>query len=93
MAFSVAVGDTVRLTARALNTHGAAVPGAVITWVVIDTGTVGFTLDGATGLVRGTTPGGGRVQARVENLRSDPLRITVTAPTPGAAIVTGTSES
>jgi hypothetical protein len=77
---SLVVGDTVRLAARALNAQGDEVPGAAIRWAVVDTGLVGFTIDSVGGLVTAVEPGSGRVQARVENLRSDPVRITVTAP-------------
>jgi hypothetical protein len=79
---SLAVGDTVRLAARALNALGAEISDADIDWIVVDTGAVGFTLDGDTGLVTGIAPGTGRVAAQHESLRSDPLRITVTEPLP-----------
>lgn len=81
-AHTIQVGDSLRLVARAVTAAGDTVPGAVIAWAVLDTGVVGFTLEPATGLVIGTTAGKGRVQARHEELRSDPIRITVTAQVP-----------
>ena len=71
-------GDTGRFSARALDAAGNVVAGAEISWAVIDTGTVGFTIDGASGLVTGLTPGSGRVQARIDELRSDPLSVSIT---------------
>ena len=80
-AHTIAVGDSVYLVARAVTAGGDTVPGAAIAWAVLDTGVVGFTLE-PTGLVTGTAAGQGRVQARYEEIRSDPVRITVTAPVP-----------
>ena len=76
---TVPQGDTLRLVARALNAAGQPVTGAPVTWAVIDTGVVAFALD-PSGLVTALAPGSGRVQAAVENLRSDPIKVTVTAP-------------
>ncbi|MBI3081352.1 MAG: hypothetical protein HYY94_00260, partial [Gemmatimonadetes bacterium] len=45
-------------------------------------GTVGIALDTATGTVMAQAPGDWRVQARVEDIRSDPVTITVVAPAP-----------
>ena len=73
----VAVGDTVRLSARALNGAGAVVSGATVIWAPVDTG-LGFTL-GSTGLVTAITVGAWRVRAEVETLRSDPITVTVIA--------------
>lgn len=83
---TIAVGDSLLLVARPVTAAGDTVPGAEIVWAVLDTGVVGFTLE-QHGLVIGTADGEGRVQARYENLRSDtirsdPIRITVTAPVP-----------
>ncbi len=77
---TVPQGDTLRLRARAIDAAGDSVPGATITWVLldVDTGQVGFTLDSTTGLVTAQTPGAGRVQARVETLRSGIITVTVT---------------
>ena len=72
-------GDTVRLIARAIDASGDIVTEAQIFWAILDTGQVGFTVDSATGLVTGLFPGSGRVQGRVENLRSDPITVRVTA--------------
>lgn len=70
--------DTLRLAARPLNAAGTVVSGAVVTWAALDTGRLAFALD-PSGLVTGAFPGSGRVQAQVENLRSDPVTVTVTA--------------
>ncbi len=74
-------GSTLQLMATAVDGSGNPVSDATITWELldIDSGQVGFTLDPVTGLVTGTAPGSGRVQARVERLRSGPLTITVSA--------------
>jgi hypothetical protein len=76
----VEMGDTLRLTARAINASGEVVPEVTIIWAIldVDSGQVGFTLDSA-GLVTGISPGMGRVQARIESLRSDPITIEVSA--------------
>ena len=73
------VGDTIRLVATAINAAGNPVADAVVTWAIldVDSGQVGFTIDSTSGLVQGVSEGGGRVQARVENLRSDPITVTV----------------
>jgi hypothetical protein len=82
----VAVGDTLRLVARPLNVAGEVISGITVSWVVLDTGTVGFQLD-PSGLVRGVAAGSGRVQALAarsgdgagsDSLRSDAITITVT---------------
>ena len=77
---TVEMGDTLRLTARAINASGEVVPDVVIIWAIldVDSGQLGFTLDSA-GLVTGIRPGMGQVQARIESLRSDPIDIEVTA--------------
>jgi hypothetical protein len=75
----VAVNDTIRLTARALDRNSQVVPDAPITWYImeVDTVQVGFTLEQATGLVTGTAPGAWRVQARLEDLRTNLITVTV----------------
>src|SRR5687768_13604420 len=60
----LAVGDTLRMTARALNAAGDPVTDVEITWAVVDTGTVGFDLS-PSGLITATAPGTGRVQASI----------------------------
>ena len=80
--YTVPVDDTLHLKARARSANGDTVIGTVIVWAVLDTGTVGIALDTATGRVIAQAPGDWRVQARVEELRSDPLAITVVAPAP-----------
>lgn len=86
---TVEAGDTIRLTARALNAAGDTVPGATVTWAVLelDTVPIGFSLDSATGLVKGLYPGSGRVVATVENLQTNPITVTVTARPDSIAIV------
>ncbi|MDH5643089.1 MAG: hypothetical protein OEY63_02725 [Gemmatimonadota bacterium] len=71
------VGDTLRLTATAIDASNRPVPGATIGWVVLDTGTVGFTLDSVGGLITAIEPGSGRVQAWVEAIRSPAITVTV----------------
>ena len=83
---TVEQGDTVRLSARALNALGNPVPEAPITWAVLDTGTLVFQLD-PSGLVHGMALGSGRVQASSDNLRSDPITVSVT-PVPDTAAAT-----
>jgi hypothetical protein len=74
----VEVGDTLRPRARALDGHGDSVA-ATIVWARLDTTIqVVDSLTGATvGLLGGQI---GRVQARVGNLRSNPLTLTVQSP-------------
>ncbi len=78
---TVVVGDTIHLAAQAVNAAGEFVADAEIFWAIIDadSGQIGFTLDTATGIVSGLQPGSGRVQARVEEIRSNPIQITVVA--------------
>ena len=78
---SIPVGDSLQLVARPVTAGGDTVAGAGIVWAVLDTGVVGFTLE-PNGLVIGTQTGKGRVQARYDDLRSDPVTITVTSPVP-----------
>ena len=80
---TVVVGDTIHLAAQAVNAAGEFVADAEIFWAIIDadSGQIGFTLDTATGIVSGIHPGFGRAQARVEEIRSNPIQITVVAPT------------
>lgn len=78
--YTVPVNDTLQLRARARSADGDTVAGAVITWAVLDTGEVGIAVDAATGRVIAEAEGSWRVQARVEDIRSDPITITVTAP-------------
>ncbi len=75
------VGDSVQLVARAVNGAGDVVTEAVILWSIIDvdSGQTGFSLDTATGMLRGQQAGAGRVQARVQDIRSQPIFVTVVA--------------
>lgn len=78
--YAVQVDDTLHLRARARSANGDTVIGAAIVWAALDTGTVGIALDAGTGTVIARTPGDWRVQAQVEDIRSDPVTITVAAP-------------
>jgi hypothetical protein len=84
-AYSVSVGDTVRLSARARAANGQEVTGAPIEWAVLDTGRVGIELVSPQGLVIARDPGRWRVQAKVDAIRSDPVTITVSAPAAAGA--------
>ena len=74
--------ESTTLTARAIDAAGDTVPDAIIVWelLVPDSGNavIGFDLDSASGTIRASTPGSGRVRARVEELRSDTISIVVT---------------
>lgn len=74
----IQTGDSLQLVATAINAAGETVPEAEVTWALldVDSGQVGFTLE-PSGLVIGVSEGEGRVRARVENLQSDPITITV----------------
>jgi hypothetical protein len=101
---TVQAGDTLHLHARALSAAGDTVAGAVIEWAVLDTGTVRIILDTAAGTVVPESVGTWRLQARVEEIRSDPVMLhvlpglaaalkvslpdTVTAGTPADAALT-----
>jgi len=77
---SLVEGSTLLLEATAFDAAGDSVPGAEIFWRIldVDSGQIGFTLDSVTGLVTGVSPSSARVQARVENLRSGALTVTIT---------------
>lgn len=76
----VEVGDTLQLTAQALTASGDVVPDAEIVWALldVDSGPTVLELDPA-GVAVGAFPGTQRLQARIDELRSDPVGITVTA--------------
>jgi hypothetical protein len=74
---SVELGDTIFPAARALDGRGDSVA-ATIYWTSLDTAHV-TVLDSTTGATLGRTNGGGAIQARVGNLRSNALAITVVA--------------
>ncbi len=78
---AVEEGDTLRLGARAVSAAGAVVPDAQIVWGIldVDSGQVGFTLESGTGLVTAVSPGAGRVRARVDDLTSGTVVVTVSA--------------
>jgi len=71
------VGDTIHLSARALNGHGDSVA-AQIYWSSLDTGIVAI-VDSTTGATFAKTAGTGRVQARFGGLRSNPQSLVVLA--------------
>jgi len=84
-------GDTVTLTARAIDIRGKTLPEVQLTWVVLelDTVPVGISLDSLTGHVVARTPGGPwRVQGRAEGIFIDPpIQVFVTgAPDSIAAV-------
>ena len=71
----VELNDTITPTARALNGRGEAVA-TPVTWGGLDT-TVVAVIDPETGATWGKQLGTGRIQARVGNLRSNPVTIVV----------------
>jgi hypothetical protein len=81
-------GDTLTLQAQAVSAAGDVVTDAAVVWESIDTGSVGFDLDPASGLVTGTGPDSGRVQARYEGLRAGPVWIKV-LPAPDSVAAAG----
>jgi hypothetical protein len=78
---SLAEGDTLTLTAVALDANGAELPEVPVIWRVLepDTVQVGFTLDSLTGLVTGLYAGTGRVRADADGLRTSLITVRVTA--------------
>ncbi len=89
---TITIGDTLLLKAQAVNAAGDIVVDADIFWTVIDvdSGQLGFTLDTTTGTVAAIAAGSGRVQARVVDIRSDPITITVVEPVTGSQHPDGT---
>ena len=73
----VEVGDTIRPSARAINGRGDSTAAAVV-WSALDT-TIQL-VDSFSGATVGRVAGDGRLQARVGNLRSNPLTLKVLAP-------------
>ena len=78
-------GDTVHLHARALAANGDSVPDAVVTWAILDTGTVGIALLDSSGAIAADSIGTWHVQAAVDAIRSDSIAIVV-QPKPAAAL-------
>lgn len=76
---SVAEGDTVTLTAVALDRDGNTLTDVPVIWRVLepDTVEVPFTLDSMTGLVTGLFAGAGRVQGDADGLRTNTITVTV----------------
>jgi Bacterial Ig-like domain (group 2) len=77
------VGEQIQLSARALNSNGEVVD-APITWRTPD---LTVTVEEATGLVTGVSPGNARVQASSGSLSSDFLSFNVIAPADTLIIV------
>jgi len=88
---TIMVGDSAQLVARAINGVGEVVTEAVILWSIVDvdSGQIGFTLDTTTGVIAGERAGAGRVQARVEAIRSEPILVTVVDDSTGGAGLRG----
>jgi hypothetical protein len=76
---TIAVGQTLQLTARALNAGGEAVSVPIV-WRTPD---ATVSVDSATGLVTGVASGTGRVQAISGSLASELVVLTVVAPPVG----------
>lgn len=74
----ITVGDTLQPRGRALNGRGDSVA-AEISWSSLDTAVIAV-VDTATGRAYGKAAGTGRLQARVETLRSNPLPVIVREP-------------
>jgi hypothetical protein len=74
---SIEVGESLQLTARALNKDGNEVTGLPIEWRAPDPT---MTVDPATGVITGVSPGTGRVQALQGLLASGLVQFTVLAP-------------
>ncbi len=89
---TITIGDTLLLEAQAVNAAGDIVVDADIFWAVIDvdSGQLGFTLDTTTGTVVAIAVGSGHVQARVADIRSEPITITVVEPVTGSQHPDGT---
>lgn len=73
----LAVGDTLILVARGITARGERVPSLPIEWAVLDSVVTAFSLDPLTGTVIGKEKGSGRVQGRYQQLRTDPIVLTV----------------
>jgi hypothetical protein len=73
----VELGDTLHPHARALDGRGDSTA-ADFVWTALDTSLE--VVDPSTGATVGRAPGTGRLQARVDNLRSNPVSVTVLAP-------------
>jgi hypothetical protein len=74
-------GDTVTLTAVALDASGNPLPDVTVIWrrLALDTATVVFTVDSLTGLVTGVAQGTGNAQGDADGLRTGLVPITVHA--------------
>ena len=85
---NVELGDTILPSARALNGRGDSVA-ATIYWKAVDTAHV-TVLDSTSGATLGKATGAGAIQARIGNLPSNPLTVTVLA-APDTAFAGGTT--
>lgn len=88
---AVELGDTLRPRARALNGRGDSVA-ATIVWASLDTAIVAV-VDSTTGATLGKALGAGRVQARVDALRSSPLTIRVQSPADSVRLEAGARDT
>lgn len=86
-----AAGDTLHPGARALNGRGEPVPDAEVFWAAIDTAV--FQVDETTGATFAAEPGAGRIQARVGNLRSNPVTVIAQAPMDSIRAVGDTADT
>jgi len=77
------LGDTLRLSAVALNGRGDTVS-ATITWSALDST---LQVDSTTGAVVGTLAGSGRVEAHAGTLRSNPITLLVLPPIDSAKAI------
>ncbi len=77
----VNTGETLQLVARPINVAGETLSTVTVTWAVLDTGALGFTLSPA-GLVTGINPDTARIQAEADGLRTPPITLTIVRPTP-----------
>ncbi|HEY6808412.1 MAG TPA: hypothetical protein VI160_06455 [Gemmatimonadales bacterium] len=75
----VETGDTIIPTAVALDGAGDTVTGAAVFWSSLDTAGAGILqlVDSAAGTFVALAPGTSQIQARVGNLRSNPIAVTV----------------
>ena len=83
---SVEVGEAIQLTAKPLNKDGDSVA-APVTWLSAD---ATATIDPATGVLTGVSPGPARIQAAVGSLRS-PIIIFAVVARPDSLVLAGDS--
>jgi hypothetical protein len=74
-----------------LNGRGDPVPDAPVSWAAIDTSVLD--VNDSTGATYAAQPGAGRIQARVGNLRSDPVTVIAQAPMDSIRAVGDTADT